>query len=111
MIVEILAGIIFGLSCFLSGSLWAKTYFDKNAVEAVKFWNDRKRSDRSEYEGLKIALELAWQSNSDRDRLFFEACERIQDMLNQDDGEAFFEAEKFLKRERPDLYNKIGGGE
>ena len=37
-----------------------------------------------------------------------EACERIADMLRQDDGEAFFEAEKFLKRNAPDLYNKIG---
>ena len=36
------------------------------------------------------------------------ACERIADMLRQDDGEAFFEAEKFLKRNAPDLYNKIG---
>ena len=40
--------------------------------------------------------------------LFREACERIADMLRQDDGEAFFEAEKFLKRHAPDLYNKIG---
>lgn len=37
-----------------------------------------------------------------------EACERIADMLRQDDGEAFFEAEKFLKRHAPDLYEKIG---
>ena len=41
-------------------------------------------------------------------RLFREACERIADMLRQDDGEAFFEAEKFLKRHAPDLYDKIG---
>lgn len=40
--------------------------------------------------------------------LFREACERIADMLRQDDGEAFFEAEKFLKRHAPDLYDKIG---
>lgn len=40
--------------------------------------------------------------------LFREACERIADMLKQDDGEAFFEAEKFLKRHAPDLYNTIG---
>ena len=40
--------------------------------------------------------------------LFREACERIADMLRQDDGEAFFEAEKFLKRQAPDLYDKIG---
>ena len=37
-----------------------------------------------------------------------EACERIADMLRQDDGEAFFEVEKFLKRHAPDLYDKIG---
>lgn len=37
-----------------------------------------------------------------------EACERIGDMLRQDDGEAFFEAETFLKRHAPDLYDKIG---
>ena len=37
-----------------------------------------------------------------------EACERIFDILRQDDGEAFFEAEKFLKRHAPDLYDKIG---
>lgn len=40
--------------------------------------------------------------------LFREACERIGDMLRQDDGEAFFEAEKFLKRHAPDLYDNIG---
>ena len=40
--------------------------------------------------------------------LFREACEHIADMLRQDDGEAFFEAEKFLKRHAPDLYDKIG---
>lgn len=40
--------------------------------------------------------------------LFREACERIADMLRQDDGEAFFEAEKFLKAHAPDLYDKIG---
>ena len=40
--------------------------------------------------------------------LFREACERIADMLRQDDGEAFFEAEKFLKRHALDLYDKIG---
>lgn len=40
--------------------------------------------------------------------LYEQACERILDMLRQDDGEAFFEAEKFLKQHRPDLYNRIG---
>ena len=40
--------------------------------------------------------------------LFREACERIGEMLRQDDGEAFFEAEKFLKRHAPALYDKIG---
>ena len=29
-------------------------------------------------------------------------------MLRQDDGEAFFEAEKFLKRHALDLYDNIG---
>jgi len=36
-----------------------------------------------------------------------EACERIFDMLEDDDGEAWFEAEKFLKRHAPDLYDEI----
>jgi hypothetical protein len=40
--------------------------------------------------------------------LFREACERIADMLEGDDGEAWFEAEKFLKRHAPDLYDEIG---
>ena len=39
---------------------------------------------------------------------FAEACERVYDLLLGDDGEAYFEAEKFLKRVRPDLYNRIG---
>lgn len=39
---------------------------------------------------------------------FREACERIADMLQGDDGEAWFEAEKFLKRHAPDLYDEIG---
>jgi hypothetical protein len=37
-----------------------------------------------------------------------QACERIFDMVQQDDGEAFFEGEKFLKQHAPDLYNRIG---
>ncbi len=39
---------------------------------------------------------------------YAEACDRILDMLRQDDGQAFFEAEKFLKANAPDLYNKLG---
>lgn len=42
------------------------------------------------------------------DPLFRQACERILDMVRQDDGEAFFEGEKFLKQHAPDLYNRIG---
>lgn len=42
------------------------------------------------------------------DPRYRQACERIFDMLRQDDGEAFFEAEKFLKQHAPDLYNRIG---
>lgn len=42
------------------------------------------------------------------DPRYRQACERILDMLRQDDGEAFFEAEKFLKQHAPDLYNRIG---
>lgn len=76
----------------------------------------------SELRAVKHSLELAWASNRERDAsirgltdqrdrseaLFKEARERIADMLRQDDGEAFFEAEKFLKRHAPDLYNGIG---
>jgi hypothetical protein len=40
--------------------------------------------------------------------MFREACERIADMLKADDGQAWFEAEKFLKRHAPDLYNEVG---
>lgn len=39
--------------------------------------------------------------------LFREACERIADMLRGDDGEAFFQAERFLKAHAPDLYEKF----
>ena len=39
---------------------------------------------------------------------FAEACDRLYDMLLGDDGQAFSEAERFLKRHRPDLYNRIG---
>lgn len=39
---------------------------------------------------------------------YVEACERLLDVLKQDDGEAFFEAEKFLKGNVPELYNKLG---
>lgn len=42
------------------------------------------------------------------DPLFRQACERILDMVRQDDGEAFFEGEKFLKQHAPDLYNRVG---
>lgn len=37
-----------------------------------------------------------------------EACDRLYDMLLGGDGQAFSEAERFLKRHRPDLYNRIG---
>jgi len=37
-----------------------------------------------------------------------EACERLADMVESDDGEAFFEGEKFIKRHAPDIYNVIG---
>lgn len=40
--------------------------------------------------------------------LFRQACERIFDMLLADDGEAWSEAERFLKAHAPDLYNRIG---
>jgi hypothetical protein len=40
--------------------------------------------------------------------LFDEACERLLDMLHGDDGEAWSQAERFLKQHRPDLYNRIG---
>lgn len=43
-----------------------------------------------------------------KSELFNQACDRIFDMLLADDGEAFFEGEKFLKQHRPDLYNLIG---
>lgn len=39
---------------------------------------------------------------------YTQACERILDMLKQDDGEAFFQGEAFLKQHAPDLYNRIG---
>lgn len=37
-----------------------------------------------------------------------EACERICDMVRGDDGEAWSQAERFLKAHAPDLYDKIG---
>ncbi len=37
-----------------------------------------------------------------------QACERLFDMLLQDDGEAFSQAERFLKEHRRDLYDKLG---
>lgn len=36
-----------------------------------------------------------------------EACERLYDMLLADDGEAWSQAERFLKQHRPDLYNRL----
>lgn len=40
-------------------------------------------------------------------QLLEDAYSRIFDMLHGDDGEAFFQAEAFLKRNKPDLYNRI----
>lgn len=37
-----------------------------------------------------------------------EACKHIFDMLLADDGQAWSEAERFLKAHAPDLYNRIG---
>jgi len=51
------------------------------------------------------AIDAIMSVAADRER---EACERVADMLQGDDGEAWFEAEKFLKRHAPDLYNEIG---
>lgn len=39
---------------------------------------------------------------------FRQACERILDMLHGDDGQAWSEAERFLKANAPDLYDQIG---
>ena len=50
----------------------------------------------------------AKQVVEDMEAKFREACDRIYDMLLQDDGQAFSEAERFLKANAPDLYNKIG---
>lgn len=36
------------------------------------------------------------------------ACDRIFDMLQGDDGQAWSEAERFLKREAPGLYDRLG---
>ena len=43
------------------------------------------------------------------EKLYDEACERIYDMLLGDDGEAFFQAERFLKANRPDLIAVLTG--
>lgn len=43
--------------------------------------------------------------------LFDEACDRLFDMLQGDDGEAWSQAERFLKAHRPDLYNHLGVSE
>lgn len=42
-----------------------------------------------------------------KDRLA-EAYDRIFDMIQGDDGQAWSEAERFLKNHAPDLYNQIG---
>lgn len=39
---------------------------------------------------------------------FEQACERILDMLHGDDGQAWSEAERFLKAHAPHLYDQIG---
>lgn len=36
------------------------------------------------------------------------ACDRLFDVLLGQDGEAFFQAERFLKANRPDLYERLG---
>ncbi len=41
--------------------------------------------------------------------LLKQACDRIFDMLQKpEDGQAWSEAERFLKQHAPDLYNKLG---
>ena len=40
-------------------------------------------------------------------RLINEAESRLFDILLGDDGQAYKEAEKYLERERPDLYEKL----
>lgn len=40
--------------------------------------------------------------------LLNEAFDRLFDIMLGDDGEAYFQAERFLKAHRPDLYNRIG---
>lgn len=41
-------------------------------------------------------------------RRYAEACDRLFDIMLGDDGEAHFQAERFLKAHRPDLYNRLG---
>ena len=69
-------------------------------MRLVRIRTNRRRNGPTRMVSVGEALE--------KSPLFREACERIADMLRQDDGEAFFEAEKFLKRHAPDLYDKIG---
>lgn len=53
-----------------------------------------------------------FRTGSERDRKRFkDACGRIYDMLLQNDGEAFFQSERFLKEHAPDLYDKLGVGD
>lgn len=55
----------------------------------------------------KLVVEAAGHL-TEHDSLFRQACERIFDMLLADNGQAWFEAERFLKAHAPDLYNRIG---
>ena len=42
------------------------------------------------------------------DATLSDACDRIFDILLGGDGEAYFQAERFLEHHRPDLYDRLG---
>lgn len=77
----------------------------KHALAEARAKIDRLTTERNE---AAMLLSLHMKRVEKAEAKEREACKRIADMLRQDDGEAFFEAEKFLKRHAPDLYDKIG---
>ena len=57
---------------------------------------------------VSAIMSFAAGKQEEAERYLREACERLADIIESDDGEAWFEGEKFLKRHAPDIYNVMG---
>lgn len=96
--------LIAGLQFALEGMTVDRDNYQKLAFDrgrAIENWRKHFYEVKDDRDELRDQLQQA-------EAYLREACERLADIIEGDDGEAYFEGEKFLKRHAPDIYNVIG---